>query len=168
ASAGARSQLSGLIVAALTAVTLLFLTGLFEQLPEETLAAVVVAALIELVDVRSLVRLYRASRPHVAQLGHVPGTRSQYADVARHPENEVVPGVAVLRVEGGLFFANADAVRERVRAAVTAEVGAIVLDAEAIPFVDGTAVGMLGQLAEELESRAPSSFSPATSARCGT
>ena len=59
ASAGARSQLSGLVVAALTVVTLLFLTGLFEELPEATLAAIVIAALIELVDVRALVALYR-------------------------------------------------------------------------------------------------------------
>ena len=35
------SQLSGLFVAVLTIVTLLFLTGLFEQLPEASLAAVV-------------------------------------------------------------------------------------------------------------------------------
>ena len=34
------------MVAALTVVTLLFLTGLFEDLPEATLAAVVIAALI--------------------------------------------------------------------------------------------------------------------------
>ena len=35
----------------MTVVTLLFLTGLFEKLPEATLAAVVIAAVIELVDV---------------------------------------------------------------------------------------------------------------------
>ena len=40
-------------------VTLLFLTGLFESLPEATLAAVVIAALIELVDFPALVGLYR-------------------------------------------------------------------------------------------------------------
>jgi len=57
-AAGAHSQLSGLLVAVLTIVTLLLLTGLFESLPEATLAAVVVAAVIELVDVRSLRRLY--------------------------------------------------------------------------------------------------------------
>ena len=48
--AGAKSQVSGLTAAVLTVVTLLFLTGLFEKLPEATLAAVVVAAVIELVD----------------------------------------------------------------------------------------------------------------------
>jgi len=58
-AAGARSQLSGLVVAVLTLVTLLFLTGLFEQLPEATLAAVVIAAVVELVDFPALRRLYR-------------------------------------------------------------------------------------------------------------
>ncbi|MGH3011053.1 MAG: SulP family inorganic anion transporter [Gaiellaceae bacterium] len=204
AGAGARSQVSGLIVAALTVVTLLFLTGLFEELPEATLAAVVIAALVELVDVGSLVRLYRVStrgvgavdavaarpdfiaavaamlgvlvfdtlpglfigiavslvlllyrvsRPHVAVLGHVPGTRSQYADVERHPENELVLGIVVLRIEGGLFFGNADAVRQRIRASLDPDTRAVVLDAETIPFVDVTALSMVGELAVELEHR---------------
>lgn len=58
-SAGAKSQGSGLVVAALTVLTLLFLTGLFENLPEATLAGVVIAAVIELVDFAALRRLYR-------------------------------------------------------------------------------------------------------------
>ena len=60
ASSGARSQLSGLVVAALTVVTLLVLTSLFEDLPEATLSAIVIAAVIELVDVPALVKLYDA------------------------------------------------------------------------------------------------------------
>jgi MFS superfamily sulfate permease-like transporter len=59
AGAGAKSQVSGLVVAALTIVTLLFLTGLFEKLPEATLAAVVIAAVLELVDIATLRRLAR-------------------------------------------------------------------------------------------------------------
>ncbi|MFZ0043666.1 MAG: SulP family inorganic anion transporter [Solirubrobacteraceae bacterium] len=59
ASSGARSQLSGLIVAALTIITLLVLTGLFEDLPEATLSAIVIAAVIELVDIPALISLYR-------------------------------------------------------------------------------------------------------------
>ena len=58
-SAGAKSQLSPLTAAVLTLVTLLFLTGLFEKLPEATLAAIVVAAVVELVDIASLRRLWR-------------------------------------------------------------------------------------------------------------
>ncbi|GAA4704814.1 SulP family inorganic anion transporter [Nocardioides conyzicola] len=58
--AGARSQVSGLTAAALTVVTLLFLTGLFEELPEASLAAIVIAAVIELVDLAALRRLWTA------------------------------------------------------------------------------------------------------------
>jgi sulfate permease, SulP family len=199
--AGARSQLSGLVVAALTVVTLLFLTGLFESLPEATLAAVVVAAVIELVDIPSLVRLYRvwttrlsriygpaalpdfiaalaallgvlvfdtlpglfigiavslllllyrASRPNVAVLGRLPDGR--WADVEREDEAERQPGVAVLRVEAGLFFANAEHVRQTILLHARSEdVRAVVLDAETVPYVDVTAAEMLVQLRGDLE-----------------
>ncbi len=59
-SAGARTQVSGLLAAALTVLTLLLLTGLFEELPDATLAAIVIAAVVELVDFRALIALYRA------------------------------------------------------------------------------------------------------------
>ena len=67
-SAGARTQASGLVVAVLTVITLLFLTGLFEDLPEATLAAVVIAALIELVDIEALAALYRAYSSRLGQI----------------------------------------------------------------------------------------------------
>ncbi len=68
--AGAKSQVSGLVVAVLTILTLLFLTGLFEKLPEATLAAVVIAAVIELVDIAALRRLYGV---WTARLGRIYG-----------------------------------------------------------------------------------------------
>jgi sulfate permease, SulP family len=201
-SAGARTQASGLVVAVLTVITLLFLTGLFEDLPEATLGAVVIAALIELVDYKALAALYRAyssrlgqiyglaaradfiaaiaamlgvlifdtlpglfigvadslllllyrvSRPHVAVLGEVPGSGGQWADTAVHPGDQTVPGVAVLRVESGMFFANADHVRAAIEnAAASAGTHAVVLDCETIPFLDVTAARMLSQLAADL------------------
>jgi SulP family sulfate permease len=67
-AAGAKTQLSGLTVAVLTVLTLLFLTGLFQRLPEATLAAVVIAAVVELVDISSLRALYRV---WTARLGSI-------------------------------------------------------------------------------------------------
>jgi sulfate permease, SulP family len=57
-AAGARSQVSGLVVAVLSVVTLLVLTPVFEPLPEAVLAAVVIAAVAELVDVPALRALH--------------------------------------------------------------------------------------------------------------
>jgi SulP family sulfate permease len=202
-AAGARTQLSGLVVAALTIITLLTLTGLFQRLPQATLAAVVIAAVIELVDLPALAALYRvytrrlgryygvaarpdfiaavgallgvlvfgtlpglfigiaislllliyrASHPHIAVLGKVPGTTGQYGDLERHPDNQQLPGIVILRVESGLFFANADAVRQRVRAHAAQEgTRVVVLDAETAPTIDVTAVHMLAELTQSLE-----------------
>jgi SulP family sulfate permease len=195
--AGAKSPLSGLVVAVLTVITLLFLTGLFEQLPEATLAAVVIAAVIELVDVAALKRLYgvysrrlagiygkatradfaaaigamlgvlifdtlpglvigiglslllllyRSSRPNVATLGKLG---ESWVDLARHPEAVVSKDVAVLRVESGLYFANADHVREAITKA-GGPARAVVLDGETMPFIDVSAAQMLAEVAELL------------------
>jgi anti-anti-sigma factor len=63
-----------------------------------------------------------------------------------------VEGVKVLRVEGGLFFANDEAVRARVREHAAEEgVKAIVLDAETMAFVDVSAVRTLAELREDLD-----------------
>jgi high affinity sulfate transporter 1 len=200
-SAGAQSQFSGVVVVALTIVTLLFLTGLFADLPEATLAAIVIAAIIELVDIDSLRELYRtysdrlgriygfaarpdfiaavaamlgvlifdtlpglfigiitsillmvyrSSRPNIAALGISPGT-NVYVDTDRHPNAVATPGVEVLRVESGLFFANAEFVRTHIQAlASKGGTRAVIIDAETIPFVDITSVRMLDELGENL------------------
>jgi sulfate permease, SulP family len=99
----------------------------------------------------SLVLLvYRASRPHVATLGRVRGRRD-WVDVERHPEDEAPPGLVVLRVEGGLFFANAEHVRVTVLDRVDEDTKAVVLDAQTMPFVDVSAARLLRELAEDLQ-----------------
>jgi MFS superfamily sulfate permease-like transporter len=61
-AAGARTQLSGLVAAGLTAVTALFLTPLFRSLPEATLGAIVVVAISGMVRARELRRLFTVRR----------------------------------------------------------------------------------------------------------
>ncbi len=203
-TAGGRTQLVGLIAAALTMLTLLFLTGYFESLPVATLAAVVIAALIGLIDflalrdfyrvyssrlgraygfaaradfiaavaamlgvmvfgtlaglffgvlISLLLLLYRASRPPVTELGRVPGASGHFSDLDRHPDNRRIEGITVLRIEGGLFFANAGPVVREIRGAARAdEVHSIVIDAETVPFIDLTAAQALDQVARELEA----------------
>jgi sulfate permease, SulP family len=61
--------------------------------------------------------------------------------------------VVIVRVEAGLFFANADWIRARVLALARRGVRAIVVDAETVPYVDVTAAEMLDTLHDELARR---------------
>jgi high affinity sulfate transporter 1 len=63
---GARTQLSGLLSAGVTALVLLFLTGPVEYLPVATLGAVIVAASVGMFDLVSWRGLARLSRVEVA------------------------------------------------------------------------------------------------------
>jgi SulP family sulfate permease len=101
------------------------------------------------IAVSLLLVLYRASRPHIARLarGTDPGT---WLDLDRHPNLAPDPAVLVLRVESGLFFANADHVRDHIRRHLTEGTRAVVLDAQTAPFIDVTATSMLTQLAHDL------------------
>lgn len=101
-SAGARTQVSGLFAAALTVVTLLFLTGLFQDLPEATLGAVVIAALIELVDIASLRILYRT---YTSRLGQIYGLAARADFIAALA---ALLGVLVFDTLPGLFIGIAD------------------------------------------------------------
>jgi high affinity sulfate transporter 1 len=57
--AGVRSPVYGLVVFVLLVATVLWLTPLFDGLPQATLAAVIVGSIYRLIDVRGLRRLYR-------------------------------------------------------------------------------------------------------------
>jgi sulfate permease, SulP family len=96
-----------------------------------------------------LMLLARASRPHVAFLGRIPGT-DIYSDTDRHPENETLPGMIAFRPEGSLLYVNADAVfeavSERLRAAGPSGIRLVVCDLSASPYIDLAGSRMLHEL----------------------
>jgi high affinity sulfate transporter 1 len=61
-SAGARTPLSGLIAAVFTAIVVIFASGLLRNLPQPVLAAIVLAAVMSLVDIHALRHIWRFSR----------------------------------------------------------------------------------------------------------
>jgi SulP family sulfate permease len=113
------------------------------------LRGVMIGAIISMI---LLIR--RASRPHVALLGRITGTR-RFSDRERHPDNELTPGVLIFRPESSLLYFNMDHVRdtivERVRLAATPP-KFVVLDLSAAAYVDMHAAHMLAELAKELEA----------------
>lgn len=103
-----------------------------------------------------MLMLARASQPHVAFLGRVPGTNS-YSDLDRHPENEPLSGVIVFRPEASLIYVNTDAVLEavlnRLRAASDTAVRLVICDLSASPYLDLAGSRMLNELHSELTTR---------------
>ena len=111
------------------------------------LRGVMIGAILSLV---LLIR--RASRPHVAQLGRIPGT-PRFSDHERHPDNELINGVLIFRPEASLLYFNMDHVRDTIVDRARAEVTPprlVVLDLSAAPYVDMHSAHMLGSLADEL------------------
>jgi len=114
------------------------------------LQGILLAALISI-----LLLLARASRPHVALLGRIPGTNS-YSDLARHPENEPLGSVIACRPEASLLYVNAGSVLETVMASVLknrSNIRAVVCDLSASPYLDLAGARILHALHDELAAQ---------------
>jgi SulP family sulfate permease len=189
--AGARTPLASIVTAAMLMVAVLWLTPALFHLPKAVLAAVVVVAVIGLVDVADAVEtfrtrrsdfaalgvtfaatllvgvepglaiglafsllmfVYRSSSPHTTELGRVEGTL-EFRNVDRWPTRRS-ERIALLRVDGPLFFANTKALEDRIAALVASrpDVDAVVLDASGIGDLDASGAHVLAELDGDLEA----------------
>ena len=191
--AGARTPVAGLVTAATVTVALLLFTPLFTYLPDAVLAAIVIIAVVGLVDLRTARRTWRVdrwdfsmlavtftatltlgveiglavgivtsllllvartARPHIVEIGHVPGT-GIYRNVHRYP-TETDPGILLVRIDAALLFATAPTVVRRVEALTATRderLRAVVLDASAISDVDSDGLHTLDELERTLSVR---------------
>ena len=86
-------------------------------------------------------------------LGRERGTQV-FRDLDENPDDETFPGIAVLRLDGGLFFATAEALEDRVRALVDdgGQLRALVLDLEGVNFIDSQGAAKLTEIHELAEA----------------
>jgi MFS superfamily sulfate permease-like transporter len=158
--AGARTQLAGLVTAAVSLLTMLLLAPVIALLPDATLAAIVIVYSIGLIKpaefqairgvrrtefiwalvalagvvllgtlqgivvaiIVSLIALsYQVVDPPVYVLGRKPGTDVFRPRTPEHPEDESFPGLLMLRLEGRLFFFNAERIAQKIRPLIEAE-----------------------------------------------
>ena len=113
------------------------------------LRGVLIGAIISLVQL-----LRRVSRPHIAFLGRIPGTR-RFSDLARHQDNEPIPGALLVRVESSLLYFNAEHVRDTVAARLRADATPpkiVVLDLSASPLMDIQACGVIMNMADDIKA----------------
>jgi len=100
-----------------------------------------------------LLLIARASRTSIRELGREPASGS-FLDLSRHDGLEPIADVIVARIDGPLFFADADRFRARVQELVRQNGAppALVVDADAIHLTDTDGADVLTQVAQELRS----------------
>lgn len=84
------------------------MTAMISVIVLNILQGVLIAALFSLILI-----IRNVSSPHIAFLGRIPGT-NRYTDIKRHPDNELIPGVLLFRVESPLVYFNVASVYTRV------------------------------------------------------
>jgi len=191
---GAQTGISSILTAIFISIVLLFLTPLFYFLPKATLSAIIVLAVLNLVDIPEIKRLYqyhkvdfltmlvtfvstlvfgvqqgvftgvllslgfilyRNSKPHVATLGQLPGTRD-YRNVQRFPQAINSREILIVRFDAQLYFANAAFFQDSIWNKINAngpETRHLILDASSISDIDYTGIESLIELAETLTKK---------------
>jgi SulP family sulfate permease len=115
-----------------------------------TLAFGVEAGVSAGVGISILLHLYRSSKPHIAEVGQVPGTE-HFRNILRH--NVITnPRVVTLRVDESLFFANARYLEDKVhnRVAGDKNIRHVILQCSAINEIDLSALESLEVINERL------------------
>lgn len=97
--------------------------------------------------------LYRTSKPHIAEVGLIPGTE-HFRNVRRY-EVECISQILTLRLDESLFFANAAFLEEHVQAATfkNGEIAHVILMCTAINEIDYTALETLEAINLQLKQQ---------------
>lgn len=126
------------------------MTALFSVIVFGILNGVLIAALFSLtLIIRSV------SSPHVAFLGRIPGS-NRYTDIKRHPDNELLPGVLLFRVESALVYFNTAYVYRTVWSKVLesgSSLKTVIFDLSTSATIDSSGARLIKRLYQNLGSR---------------
>lgn len=188
--AGAETPAAGAFTAIGLAVAAVALTPLVYYLPNATLAATIIVAVLSLVDLSILkktwaysradftavaitivvtlalgvevgvaagvvlsifLHLYKTSRPHIAEVGLVPGTQ-HFRNIHRH-DVQTDPSLLTLRVDESLYFVNARFLEDCIQNSVVDNVNIknVVLMFSAVNEVDFSALESLESINQKLK-----------------
>jgi anti-anti-sigma factor len=109
------------------------------------LAGVVIGIVLSLVWL-----VYVSTRPNIVELGNQPGTQV-FGDLASYPEGITYPGLLVVRFDGGLFFASADALQDQLREVLLERdppIRTVIIDCGSVNFIDSQGAEKLRELHE--------------------
>ncbi len=101
-----------------------------------------------------LLLLRKMSNPRVAELGRI-GDSEHFSDIKRHPDNRVVKGLLLLRIEASIMYFNAENILAEINHKLDEhkDTQMLVLDLSSSPYVDVSGSKMLVDLANELKRK---------------
>lgn len=114
------------------------------------LTGVLLAAIFTL-----LLLLKATSKPNVAFLGRIPGTK-RYSDLERHPDNESIESVLIVRVESSILYFNVENIKEQIWSKIEKETNplkTVIMDLNSSPYVDMAGARFLKQLFIDLKAK---------------
>ena len=192
---GAKSTVASVISVVMVALTLLFLTPLFYNLPKAALASIIMVSVFGLIDISYpkklwyqsrdefmvllltflitlgvgivegiligvllslLLMVYRTSKPHFAVLGSIKGS-DYYKNISRFgDEAEVRPDLLIVRFDSQLYFGNSGYFKSELFKFINVKgrsLKAVILNAEAINYIDASASAVLINVIEEIHNR---------------
>ncbi|ANW96478.1 sulfate transporter [Wenyingzhuangia fucanilytica] len=192
--AGAKTGLASLIAALVVGLTLMFFTPLFYYLPMAVLAAMILVAVFNLIDLEYpkhlykhqkdefflllitfiitlflgitegiligvvlslLLVIYRSSQPHIAILARIEGS-NYFKNIARFTTTKQREDLLIIRFDAQLYFGNKDYFIKRIRQLIEEKqntLKAVIINAEAITYIDSSASAMLIKFIKELKSK---------------
>lgn len=191
---GAKTNLAALFSVILVVLTLLFLTPIFQYLPNAVLASIIMVSVFSLIDVSYakklwennrdefivllitfsatlflgikegifvgmlsslLLMVYRTSNPHFAVLGNIKNS-DYYKNIQRFTDEiEVRDDLLIVRFDAQLYFGNATFFKTELLKQVKqkgASLKGVILNAEAINYIDSTAADMLTKTIHEIHT----------------
>jgi sulfate permease, SulP family len=126
------------------------MTALLSVIVFGILKGVLISALFSLTLI-----IVNVSSPHVAFLGRIPGT-NRYTDMKRHPDNELLPGILLFRVESALVYFNVANVYRTVWAKVLAlgsSLKVVIFDLSTSATIDSSGARLIKRFYQNLQAR---------------
>lgn len=97
--------------------------------------------------------IFETTRPHIAQLGKVPGTHF-YRNKERFEQVEIREDLLIVRFDARLYFANLNFFRDRLQEWIIAKgntLRAVIINADSMNSLDSSALHFLKEFSEDLQ-----------------
>ncbi|KAL4612573.1 hypothetical protein ACB092_08G209600 [Castanea dentata] len=173
-NAGAKTAASNIVMSVTVMVTLLLLMPLFQYTPNVVLGAIIVSAVVGLIDIPAAYQIWKVglsifkillqiTRPKIVMLGNIPGTQI-YRNLHHYKEAVRVPGFLILSIEAPINFANITYLNERILRWIEeyeaeedskkqSSLQFVILEMSAVSAIDTSGVSLFKDLRKAMEKK---------------